>query len=448
MRGHKLYFLLLAVVCGCNTLDDNPVPRNLASGGSVNRKVPLSSAREMAGVEGNSRSLGDKARMAKLPPIKDSMQPQSAEEGEDEDVAPLVSVPAPTAPARRPPAAFPSGVARGPVPGTLHPGSGIRAPGAQAAGAQAPNGPGPRGVAELPPPAIDPELARATYYETPKRALTSEASAPAVRVLPQDGSQGTRVEKFAGTELPPLPIQGSESGAAGGAPPKCLVNSKRFTLGYAIKDPSGVGIGDVEVWGTMDCRDWKHVPAVPQGTNGLLVEVANDGLYGFVMAARIGDANGPRPPRPGEQPQVWIHVDTTRPTVELEGVDLSLTSRLKGLVVRWKAQDRNFGPRPINITFAETPEGPWATLATGIENTGRFECPIPRALPRRVLIRVEATDMMGNVGHAETPNPVRVEIPLPVATEEGDSTPTRSQPSERPRPTVSIVTVESKVDGK
>jgi hypothetical protein len=72
------------------------------------------------------------------------------------------------------------------------------------------------------------------------------------------------------------------------------------------------------------------------------------------------------------------------------------------LVIRWNAKDRNFGPRPVTLLFAEHLEGPWSPIAANVENSGRYEWLMPACVPSNVYVRVQAIDMMGNVGMAQT----------------------------------------------
>src|SRR5262249_18265361 len=118
-----------------------------------------------------------------------------------------------------------------------------------------------------------------------------------------------------------------------------LVNSRRFTLGFELRD---LASGGLELWTTPDTRTWRKHDAAQLKPGACVGEVAGEGTSGFTLVAR-----GPARPQPGDSPQVWVTVDTTKPTVQLHGVELSLTTRPQGLVIRWSAYDENLGPRPI-----------------------------------------------------------------------------------------------------
>jgi len=194
-----------------------------------------------------------------------------------------------------------------------------------------------------------------------------------------------------------------------------IVNSKRITLNFEVKDIGSSGVAAVELWSTRDMRNWKKTEAARPAANTYVIDVKEEGLYGFTMVARNGSGQG-MPPHAGDVPQVWVTVDTTKPEVQLNGVELSLISKTPGLVIRWTAKDKSFNKRPITLSMAEHVDGPWTPLAAGIENTGRFEMPVNVNLPHCMYLRVEAADLAGNLGFAQTPNPIHLEMPWQTAS--------------------------------
>jgi hypothetical protein len=219
----------------------------------------------------------------------------------------------------------------------------------------------------------------------------------------------------------------------GPSPTFRMFNSKRFTLNYEVRDGGANGPSHVEVWGTRDLRTWKRYDAVQQSPHMHVIEVKEEGTYGFTMVARNSAGEGKDSPKPGELPQLWVTVDTLKPVVQLLGVEMSLTSKSPSLVVRWLATDKNFGKRPITVSFAEQAEGPWLPLATGMDNTGRSELPVTSHLPKRTYLRVEATDLAGNVGTSQTVNPLRLDVYVSGAIV--------APAAEGPKPTVTPPTV-------
>src|SRR5260370_39391968 len=78
------------------------------------------------------------------------------------------------------------------------------------------------------------------------------------------------------------------------APALRMVNSKRFTLNYEVKDGGGSGPPAVDLWCTQDLHSWKKFPATPQGTHACVVDVKDEGTYGFTLGARgAGEPKAP-----------------------------------------------------------------------------------------------------------------------------------------------------------
>jgi hypothetical protein len=200
------------------------------------------------------------------------------------------------------------------------------------------------------------------------------------------------------------------SPAVGSAPIR-LVNAKKFSLNYEIKEKGPSGVPVVELWYTPDGRNWqlyrKEAPNPP-----FVVEVTSEGRYGFTLIARSGVGLGDRPPQVGDPPQVWIEVDVTKPVVRLLGADVDRASELRNLSIVWTASDKNLGRQPITLSYAEQPEGTWTEIAK-TENTGRYVWQMPPGVPYRFYVRVEATDQAGNVGSDRTKDPVLVDLTRP-----------------------------------
>jgi hypothetical protein len=252
-----------------------------------------------------------------------------------------------------------------------------------------------------------------------------------------------------------------------------LVNSKRITFSYEVKDGSPVGAsGTVEVWGTRDMRNWKKYEAVDlngwkksdgleKGPPKYVIEVEDEGLFGFTM--RPANPSAKDRPLVGELPQVWVAVDRTAPTVQLLGTELNTLSATPVLTVRWSAQDKNMSARPITVSYAQQSDGPWWPIAAGLPNTGRYEWNLPASAPQSLYVRVQADDLMGNTGTAQTPSPLLItrqaaaspvrDIERVSLTEAHTvSAPPVSQPADLPqalpvselsRPTVLILSVEA-----
>jgi hypothetical protein len=209
-----------------------------------------------------------------------------------------------------------------------------------------------------------------------------------------------------------------------GAPPLMrMVNSKRITLNFEVKDVGPSGLSGVELWYTQDCKDWKKHDAPPQA-HSYVIEVDEEGMYGFTLLARSGLGLGKEPPAPGDLPQVWVMVDLSKPVVSLGEITPNLKGKTGSVAIRWKAVDKNLGSTPVGLYYAEKEAGPWQPIATHLENTGRYVWQVPASAPASFFLRVDATDLAGNMGRAQTAKAVLLDTS---------------------RPTVSILDVESAV---
>ncbi len=258
-------------------------------------------------------------------------------------------------------------------------------------------------VTKLPPPAptpgssdvaVDPQLVNATMVVAAgdKTDLESLKKAPA-------GRSNLDVD------------QGASDPAA---PSVRMVNSKRVTLNFELKDVGASGVSGVELWVTQagqEAHAWKKGEIVAQTNHSFTVEVKEEGLYGFTLLARNGSGVGKEDaPAADEQPQVWVMVDVTKPTVQISSVEITRTGKAPTVEVHWSAKDKNLGPKPITLSYAEQSEGPWTPIAAGVENTGQYEWQPPATAPHRLYLRVEAVDMPGNSASAQTANPLRLDV--------------------------------------
>lgn len=263
----------------------------------------------------------------------------------------------------------------------------------------------------LTPPAEEPPLpgivisrsaaARSVSITTPKLP-------PAVTALPKE--HVTQCQ-FAATE----PVEKEVATATTGQGVR-LVNSKRISLNFEVKDVGVSGVSGIDLWYTQDGRTWRKYDGPPQSRPPFIAEMKGEGLYGFTLLARNGVGLGKRPPQPGDAPQVWTEVDLTKPTVQMLGIEVVANSEVPTLNILWKAGDKNLGPKPITLSYAEQAAGPWIPLAIEVENTGKYAWKLPPGMPPRFLVRVEATDLVKNIGSAQTPNPVLLDLAEPTVS--------------------------------
>jgi hypothetical protein len=196
-----------------------------------------------------------------------------------------------------------------------------------------------------------------------------------------------------------------------------MVKSRRFQLNYKIDDVGPSDISRVEVYVTRDGgKVWRKYDQDAPKQPPCIVDVPEEGRYGFTLVARSGVDLGEHPPKSGDLPQFWVEVDETKPIVKLIGVDVGRGIDQGNLSVTWTASDKYLGPNPINISYAKTPEGPWVVAVPNLPNTGRYVWRMPAdGLPYQFFVKVEASDLAGNIGAAETTAAVKVDLSTPKA---------------------------------
>lgn len=196
-----------------------------------------------------------------------------------------------------------------------------------------------------------------------------------------------------------------------------MVNSKRISLNYEVQNVGKSGISTVELWYTQDGRNWQKYEERTNQQPPFVFDVNDEGRYGFTLLVRSGVGLGRRPPQVGDSPQIWVEVDLTKPVVQVLNVDVGRGAETGNLTIQWRATDKNLGHQPITLSYAEQASGPWTTIAANVENTGRYVWKMPpQGVPYRFLVRVEATDLAGNVGTGDWLKPVLVDLAEPTVT--------------------------------
>jgi hypothetical protein len=236
------------------------------------------------------------------------------------------------------------------------------------------------------------------------------------------------------TEPPALPLEAKDTATAS-PPPRTLleaarkpepaapvssgvrvVSSKTINLDYAVKDAGASGVAECEVWYTRDGKSWAKHSASSPSPSRRVVQVDGEGRHGFSLVPRSGAGLGKEPPRPGDEPQLWVEVDETKPDVRLLKLVPVAGAKTSTLAIHWSATDKHLLPRPIRLSYAEQAQGPWKPIADGVENNGYYEWQVPSPAPVRIMVRAEATDEAGNVGVDQMPEPVVLDQNLPAAS--------------------------------
>jgi hypothetical protein len=177
-----------------------------------------------------------------------------------------------------------------------------------------------------------------------------------------------------------------------------MTTSKRFNLDYSVDAAGPAGVEKIELWVTRNGgRDWDMDRVDEDRESPLLVEVENEGIYGFrvVIVGKNGLAS--QMPRSGDLADLWVGVDATKPTVEITSAAYGSEAHAGQLEIRWNASDDHLGSRPVTLSFSAKPDGPWTTIAASLPNSGQYYWRVDSRVPAEFYLRLEVRDEAGNV---------------------------------------------------
>ncbi len=218
------------------------------------------------------------------------------------------------------------------------------------------------------------------------------------------------------------PRQPSGSGVGSGSPEPSsntvYVNHTDINVRFALEDvgPSGAV---VELYYTKGGGRWEKYREPQtfressQREASFRATLPGEGAYGVSLSIKSGVGYGDPPPRPGEAPQIWVVIDLTKPQVKMGKVQAQRTADGGVLTIQWTAHDTYLDGQPITLLYADELKNSWQPIARNIDNQGQYTWRLPPEVPPRIYVKVEARDKAGNVGFAETDQPVIVDLSQP-----------------------------------
>jgi hypothetical protein len=247
----------------------------------------------------------------------------------------------------------------------------------------------------------------ASRSDEPQSVLVSRTGGPAaVSNDPLSGrSQLTSTAVAAPAQMPGSPQSLEYRGK-----PLQLSRSRRFAWDYEVpaERPNATRLR-VELWSTRDGGlSWQKAAVDDDAVSPINVVLPAAGLYGFRLEIVPDAPDTSTGPRPGDTAESWIGIDEDPPHVELLGAARVSETDSSGIVIRYTSRDQLPSPKTARILFSPNAEGPWATIATAVDNQGDYRWQPDRATPARVYLRIEVTDAAGNVGAVTSPEPVTV----------------------------------------
>ncbi len=184
-------------------------------------------------------------------------------------------------------------------------------------------------------------------------------------------------------------------------------HSRAFSLDYSLEEELQGSIASIELWGTVDRgKTWEYWDKDPDNQSPFDIQVDEDGLFGFRMVITTRQGISGNAPRSGDEADVWVQVDTQAPVTRITSAMYGKGEETGSLIIEYQCSDEWLGNRPIQLSFAEYPQGPWSTIAAGLPNQGRYAWRADPNLPRKIYLRIDTVDLAGNIGTHVTDIPI------------------------------------------
>lgn len=176
-----------------------------------------------------------------------------------------------------------------------------------------------------------------------------------------------------------------------------LSNSRKFELDYQVDHIRPTEIAALEIWITENGGDsWALHSNDTDKQSPVVIEVDEDGVYGYRIRIKTIDGLESIQPTKGDAADVWVEVDTTKPSVELTSLPYGRDRDAGKLIVNWRATDKRLAAKPITLFYSVNLDGPWQILVEKLSNSGQFKWPVTNRIPKNVFLRIEAIDAAGN----------------------------------------------------
>ncbi|MGL6095017.1 MAG: hypothetical protein ACRC7O_04350 [Fimbriiglobus sp.] len=203
------------------------------------------------------------------------------------------------------------------------------------------------------------------------------------------------------------------------------VNTRDLTIQSKLTRVTRSGVKSATLWVSDGKSGWRKgpdqpleiTPATPDPTIRIPYSVAADGLYGFIVIPVNGAGGKQDDPRVNDPAQFLIEVDTEKPYVKVNKVDVTPGGALGPRVeLQWDARDKNLMPDPIVLEYSPVRAGgEWLPIASKIPNTGRYVWEVEDKNLWRFFVRARAVDKAANSGEDVYAKEVIIDLEKPQA---------------------------------
>lgn len=193
-----------------------------------------------------------------------------------------------------------------------------------------------------------------------------------------------------------------------------LVNTHVFDVDYQVEDVGPSGVSAVELFVTENGgQQWFRYGNDTDLRSPFQVDAQGEGTFGFAVRVRNGLGFADAPPQPGQAPEIVVTVDEAAPAVELAQPSVRVDG-FGTVQLAWRVSDLHPAPSPVRLEYSTTPNGPWTPVFDWQADQGGFDWSIRPGTPSSLYFRLLARDAAGNVGAAQTAQPVIVDLKKPV----------------------------------
>ena len=273
-------------------------------------------------------------------------------------------------------------------------------------------------VAEIPSDTED--VAGRTEASTVRSSLTSSDDEPLIQPAPLTREEFPQIVSLPAESVEPIP-QSFPSAAQPEQIPQTSsdiprVNSSQFNMNYEVDEVGTSGIGKVDLYITEDDGEkWYMYGSDEDQKSPFLVEVPEDGEYGFALRVHSGAGLAVDPPQPGDGPEMTVVVDRQPPEAELVSVRQGTESAPAQVQFQWEVADEQLDEQPVALYYAARSTGPWEEITGWSENTGEYTWNIGSDIPSKMYFRLEARDAAGNVARVDSETPLEIDLTRPSA---------------------------------
>ena len=186
-----------------------------------------------------------------------------------------------------------------------------------------------------------------------------------------------------------------------------LSGHRRFSLNYDLVSVGPSGIHAINVWCTQDGgQSWRHWTQDTDRQSPAIIEVDQEGIYGFRIVAENNEGLSVPLPQPGEVADIQVAVDLTPPEVRLNSARYGQGANAGRLDIRWKATDNHLPEKPVTLKYRGDPDAGWQTIVQHLPNTGQYDWRIDRHIPQQIYLRIEVSDGVGHVSIDQLEQPI------------------------------------------